>query len=148
MSQTYTPGKLLISFVNAVTMIAPYVADWNETHIFNPNWPPHARYHNGQTMSMGLFIGIITFYILYITIPSTSSTTLQLTHLTWVAVLQTLIYGSSLSGILYPGAKWMDPEFGDGSPQLYGFPIFVGLVWVGWGIERRRLRGLKQGKGM
>lgn len=28
MSQTYTPGKLLISFVNTITMIAPYIADW------------------------------------------------------------------------------------------------------------------------
>lgn len=97
---------------------------------------------------MGLFIGIITFYVLYVVIPSTPSPSTQLTHLTWIAVLHTLIYTSSLSGILYPGAAWMDPEFGDGSPQLYGFPIFVVLVWAGWGVERGRLRGSEVTKGL
>lgn len=91
---------------------------------------------------MGLFIGLITFYVLFIVLPATPSPQLQLTHLTWVLVLQTLIYASSLSGILYPGALWMDPQFGDGSPQLYGFPVIVGVAWVGWGVERGRLVGL------
>ena len=50
-----------------------------------------------------------------------------------------MMYLSSLSGILYPGALWMDPEFGDGKPQLYAFPWIVGVVWVGWGLERSRL---------
>lgn len=95
---------------------------------------------------MGLMIGIITFYVLYVTIPSTSSLSTQVLHLTWIAVLQTLIYGSSLSGILYPGAAWMDPEFGEGRPQLYAFPVLVGAVWVGWGVERGRLGRLGDGK--
>ncbi|KAF1842701.1 uncharacterized protein K460DRAFT_367660 [Cucurbitaria berberidis CBS 394.84] len=90
-------------------------------------------------MSMGLFIGLITWYTLYFLLPSIQSPLLQLAHLHWVVVLQSLIYISSLTGILYPGALWMDPQFGEGSPQLYGFPVFVGLAWVGWYIERQRL---------
>ena len=92
-------------------------------------------------MSMGLFSGLITFYVLFAILPSTPSPQQQLTHLTWVLVLQTLIYTSSLTGILYPGAGWMDPQFGDGRPQLYGFPVIVAVGWIGWGVERRRLRG-------
>jgi hypothetical protein len=92
-------------------------------------------------MSMGLFIGLITFYVLLVLNPSTPSPQQQLTHLTWALVLQTMIYVSSLSGILYPGALWMDPQFGDGSPQLYGFPVIVGVAWTGWAIERERLLG-------
>jgi hypothetical protein len=61
-------------------------------------------------------------------------------------VLQNLVYLSSLSGILYPGAGWMDPEFGEGRPQLFGFPVFVGLCWVGWWMERNRIGGGKLGK--
>lgn len=97
-------------------------------------------------MSMGLFIGLITFYVLYVHIPrpsrdasTTASSDLELVHLTWILVLQSMIYLSSLSGILYPGAGWMDPQFGEGRPQLYGFPVFVALVWVGWGVEKRRI---------
>jgi hypothetical protein len=146
-NQTFTLGKFLITLTNLITTIGPYLADWNETHIHNPTWPPHARYHNGQTMSSGLFTGLVTFYVLYILLPSTPSPTLQVSHLTWVLVLQTLFYGSSLSGILYPGAGWMDPEFGDGKPQAYGFPVLVGLAWVGWGLERRRIsRGVGSAK--
>ncbi|KAF2035975.1 hypothetical protein EK21DRAFT_53550 [Setomelanomma holmii] len=133
---TFTFGKNIISLVNLVTMIGPYLADWNETHIFNPTWPGHARYHNGQTMSMGLFIGLITFYVLYSMLPKIDSPGLYMSHLTWVLVLQTLIYGSSLSGILYPGAMWMDPQFGNGKPQLYAFPVLMLTAWFGWYVER------------
>jgi hypothetical protein len=99
-------------------------------------------------MSFGLFTGLITFYVLFVTIPATPSPKEQLTHLTWVVVLHTLIYVSSLSGILYPGAGWMDPQFGDGKPQLYGFPVLVGVAWVAWGVERERLMRERKGRNM
>lgn len=153
----FTLGNSIITLVNMVTMIGPYLADWkcvddcvllqtipsnnvscSETHIYNPKWPPHARYHNGQTMTMGLFIGLITFFTLYAIIPRSSSPQTQTIHLTWIVLLQSLIYLSSLSGILYPGAAWEDPEFGSRSPQLYAFPVLVGLCWLGWYIETRR----------
>lgn len=65
---TFTLGKSIILVVNLITLIGPFLADWkynssarrnanpwdpnlkcnSETHIYNPNWPPHARYHNGS----------------------------------------------------------------------------------------------------
>jgi hypothetical protein len=115
----------------------------SETHIHNPNWPPHARYHNGQTMSLGLFTGLISIYILHVYSPASSD--IRSANLTWIAILHTLYYGSSLSGILYPGAGWMDPEFGEESPQLYGFPVLIGLVWTGWWFESRRITAQSAG---
>jgi cobalamin synthase len=91
-------------------------------------------------MSMGLFTSLITFYILYFVLPSVSlSPQTQLIHLNWILLLQNMLYLSSLSGILYPGAGWMDPEFGEGKPQLYGALVLVMLAWVGWWVERRRV---------
>src|SRR5690349_8634904 len=57
-----TPGRILLSVVATSNAIAPYVADWNATHVLNPRWPPHARFHNGQTMSMGMGLGLSTLY--------------------------------------------------------------------------------------
>ncbi|XPS70616.1 hypothetical protein M3J09_002821 [Ascochyta lentis] len=145
---TFTLGKSILSLVNLVTLIGPFLADWNETHIYNPDWPPHARYHNGQTMTLGLFTGLITFWVLGVVVPSPSSSLeMQKVHLNWVVVLQNMMYLSSLSGILYPGAAWMDPKFGEGRPQLYLFGGLVVVVWVGWGVEMRRLRGVARGGG-
>jgi hypothetical protein len=29
------------------------LADWNRTHLFNHEWPPHARFHDAQTIALG-----------------------------------------------------------------------------------------------
>lgn len=46
-----TLGKVLISTTAAAQMVGPFVFDFNETHLYNPSWPPHAEFHNAQTMS-------------------------------------------------------------------------------------------------
>lgn len=91
-------------------------------------------------MSLGLFTGLLTCYTLFYLLPHTASTSLQQTHLNWILVLQNLVYMSSLSGILYPGAGWSDEEEG-GRPQLFVFPVLVVVTWVGWWMERGRLGG-------
>jgi len=90
---------------------------------------------------MGAFIGIITFHIILYLLPSSTSVKEQKLHLTWVLVVQNMIYLSNLSGILYPEAGWMDLQFGDGKPQLYVFPGLLVLLWSGWWVEMRRLDG-------
>jgi hypothetical protein len=52
-ARRFSPGKALISLVAVETAVGPFRYDWNETHIYNPHWPPHAKFHNGQTMSLG-----------------------------------------------------------------------------------------------
>ncbi|KAK1021021.1 hypothetical protein LTR33_018606, partial [Friedmanniomyces endolithicus] len=54
MSQSLlTPGRALITLANLLYAVGAFAADFNETHVYNPRWPPHARFHNGQTMTLG-----------------------------------------------------------------------------------------------
>jgi hypothetical protein len=39
-------GKLILTVTLVSTVIGTNVADWNRTHVFNPNWTPHARFHD------------------------------------------------------------------------------------------------------
>jgi hypothetical protein len=55
----------LLTVVALVTCFGAFAADWNETHIYNPRWSPHAKIHNGQTMSMGLALGATILYYLW-----------------------------------------------------------------------------------
>ncbi|KAF2442428.1 hypothetical protein P171DRAFT_474796 [Karstenula rhodostoma CBS 690.94] len=132
-------GSMLFSLIALFTMIGPYAADWNETHVKNPNWPPHARFHNGQTMSTGLLIGLLTLYYTH----TARAASEKKVHLNFVLVLVHLYYVPALSGILYPGALWMDPEFGNGAPQLRGFSGLLAVAWGAWWLERRKLEGLE-----
>ena len=56
----FTLGKSLIAFSTLSAGVGAFVADLNRTHLFNPSWPPHARFHDAQTMSLGAGLTIAT----------------------------------------------------------------------------------------
>jgi len=37
-------GRILLTVDSLGLLFGAIVFDWNETHIFNPRWPPHAKY--------------------------------------------------------------------------------------------------------
>ncbi|KAF6217476.1 hypothetical protein HO133_006814 [Letharia lupina] len=127
-------GRICLTVSAVVTSIGTYAADWSETHVLNPRWPPHAKFHNGQSMSLGLALGILTVYYTW------RPTAQPKDSLRTAAILASLYYVTGLSGILYPGALGVDPEFGEGFPQFWLFTAFTGLPWLGYLLESRRLR--------
>ena len=36
-------GRLLLTSVAVLTAVGGFLADWNRTHLLNPNWTPHAK---------------------------------------------------------------------------------------------------------
>ncbi|MET0134435.1 MAG: DUF6640 family protein [Kibdelosporangium sp.] len=125
-------GKVLIALSAVGTMVGSYAADWNETHIYNPTWPPHAKFHNAQTMSMGAALSLATLYHLWK--PGRSRASLE------SATIIASLYGvTQLSAVLYPGTASVDPPREDNWPQLkYTLPS-LGLVLLGYLAERRRI---------
>ena len=58
----YGFGGVLADFV------VPFTA---RMHMKNPHWPPHAKFHNGQTMLMGVFAGTLSLFCLFAVHPLT-----------------------------------------------------------------------------
>lgn len=129
-------GKTLLTLVSLTTSAGCYLADWNETHIHNTRWPPHAKFHNGQTMSMGLLLGAIC---LFYTHRPARTVELKKHFLDVVSWAGALYWVTQLSAFFYPGTLATDPEFGEGAPQLYISGVLLVLLAVGVWVERGAL---------
>ena len=111
-------AKWLVAFV-ALYGFGGFVADavvpsTSRQHLWNPAWPAHAKFHNAQTMLMGIFAGSLSLYILFACGPLTLRMFLLATAaaaMYWV----TLVLAP-----LFPGTAWYDPEFKDASRRPLG----------------------------
>jgi hypothetical protein len=56
-------GKFVLSFVLVVGAIVSTAVDWNTTHLFNPAWHPHARFHDALFL---LFLDATTLVMLWL----------------------------------------------------------------------------------
>lgn len=108
----------LITAVAIVTLIGPYAADWNETHIYNPNWAPHAKFHNAQTMLLGT---LLAFSALWYTWRPAVDIIKKTSYLNVAVLLSSLYWISQSLSILFPGTDFTDPEFGQ-IPSFIGIP--------------------------
>jgi hypothetical protein len=54
-----------VATVAVLTSCLAYVFDWNETHVYNPHWPPHAKFHNAQTLLLGPLLGTVSLFFLW-----------------------------------------------------------------------------------
>ena len=58
---------VLIAAFNFGGLIADALVSFTvKQHVRNPAWPPRAKFHNGQTMLMGLLSGSLSLAILFI----------------------------------------------------------------------------------
>ena len=126
-------GKALMTVSAVWGGVGSYVFDWNETHLFNPSWPPHARFHDAQTMSMGVALAGATAYSLW---RRTSDPEGALND---GLVAGTIFWLTQFSVALYPGTKSADPPAPDDWRQLRGAIPSLALTVAGYALERRRL---------
>lgn len=116
--------------------------------------PPHARFHNGQTMSMGALLGLSTLYFIWRPVISSVPFTKAMTKdsMFSAALIGSLYWITGLSAGLYPGAMFLDPEFigTKHDAKILGFPgqgpvfaMHALICWVGYALAVRGLGGLK-----
>jgi uncharacterized protein DUF6640 len=56
-------GKLILSFVLVVGAIVPTLNDLSSSHLFNPAWHPHARFHGALFV---LFLDAMSLVVLWL----------------------------------------------------------------------------------
>jgi hypothetical protein len=83
-------------------------------HLYNPAWPPHAKFHNGQTMLLGLALGTLALVILFSVRP------LTLPIFLIAAAVAGFYFLTMAFAPLFPGTAWIDPEFRDFVPKPFG----------------------------
>ena len=74
-------------------------------HLWNPGWRPHAKFHNGQTMLMGIFGGSLSLVILF------GSHPLTLPLFLIAAAVAGSYFVAMAVAPAFPGTGWTDPEF-------------------------------------
>lgn len=110
-------SRLVFTMIGVTLPIAAHAADMNHTHIYNPRWPPHAKFHNGQTLAMSILLGVLT--TLFAWMPSRNGQVMV-----WAAAVAASLYFISQSmAILYPNTAYSDPEFSP--PTIRGVPLAV-----------------------
>ncbi|MBX9651156.1 MAG: hypothetical protein K2X57_29310 [Xanthobacteraceae bacterium] len=110
-------GRIVMSVIAIGTVVLPFLADWNETHIYNPEWPPHAKFHNAQTMSIAVLLGIAGLAFLW---RDTDRTRVGLSA-GWVMIA--LYWVSQGLAFLFPGVAWTDPHLLQPGQSLDQFPL-------------------------
>ena len=121
----------LVAFVAFVTAIGGLMADYfipssGAQHIKNPRWPPHAKFHNAQSILMGFALGALSIGLLFQQ-PHVSESRLLLS-----ALLASIYWLCIFAAPIFPGTAFSDPEFAAVGPSPGGIPaqLFIGLVLV------------------
>ena len=115
-------SRLIFTVIGVPLPLAAHKADMNETHIYNPHWPPHAKFHNGQTLSMSLLLGGLTIFLAWW--PSDNVPGMVAA----AAGAASLYFITQSTAILYPNTAYVDPEF---KPQtVRGVPLAVVIDMV------------------
>lgn len=137
-------GRKILNVVAGATTVGGFAADWNRTHLFNPNWPPHARFHDAMTITMGALLGAGGLYALNRKGPAPDRDT------TLGALLPAVFWTSMGAAFTFPGAQGLQAEFPHLVPRVRGVWIderfasagMLGLTALGYELERRTRRGL------
>lgn len=136
-----TVGRIVHTLVALVTGVGAFVADFNATHIYNPRWPPHAKFHTGQTMSMALALALPALFFTWRRAGDARTNVLAAT------LFAGTYWWTQAAANFFPGVAWTDPELLKPGQSLTRFPpqgyldiVLLSLVLLGAWLRASGLR--------
>lgn len=129
-----TLSRVVLSVTALYGGVGAYIADWNETHISNPNWPPHAKFHNAQTMSLGAGLALTSLAVIWARGRWTGR------RLGIATAVSALYPATQLSALAYPGTALVDRPDDRRGPQGFIAAGLLALDLAAVLIDTRRRR--------
>ena len=130
-------GKIILTVALAVTLLGPAMVDFNDSHVFNPDWPPHARYHEVMLLAIGIAMSVIGLWLVW------RRSVDPTTSLRVAAAVPVVVWGSFFVPLFVPGTSV--EEFPGEVGLLLGIPLnlflaglFIVLTLVGYRLSNRR----------
>jgi hypothetical protein len=132
-------GRGLLVGVAAFTAAGGFLADWNKTHLFNPRWPPHARFHDAMTILLAALLGGSSLYLLQ------QPDAHRPRPLLWATLLPGFFWTAMAGSYAFPGAKGLKAEFPEKVKRAGGLTLGEGaasalmlsLLALGYGLARK-----------
>jgi hypothetical protein len=112
-------SRILFCFVSIYLVVGAHIADYSRSHLLDPRWPPHAKFHDGQTLMFSIFLAALTIFF------AVRKTQDKRTALIATTSFAALYWVTQAMAIVYPGTAFMDPEFNTPSAYLLGLPAQV-----------------------
>ncbi|WP_194832130.1 DUF6640 family protein [Nocardia sp. XZ_19_369] len=138
-------GRWLLSIAAVGNAVLQWYDDYNSTHIFNPAFTAHAKFHDAITISLATILGGLA--LIYLWRPGYGQE-----RLAAGALFAGVWWAGAACAFLFPGASHRDAQFAADVPHLFGMPIdlrtivpvMIAVVALGYLLERRRLRTIRR----
>lgn len=135
-------GRRILRAAAGITAVGGFAADWNRTHLFNPAWTPHAKFHDALTISVGMLLGSASLYYLGRRGGSPRD------NRRIGALLPAVFWAAMGLSFLFPGAKGLESEFPELIPRVrgvwinerFGSGFFLALIAAGYLLDRSQDR--------
>lgn len=129
-------GKLLISLAAILTAVVPFLADWNDSHLFSPQWSPHARFHGVVSVGMTTILSSVALWLLWRRSPDEDAA------VTTAAAIPIAYWGSFFLAPVVPGTAVEDPghrltRIAGVPSNLLGAGATILTAGLGWILDRR-----------
>lgn len=144
-ARRWTVDRLLLTICAIVTMVGAFWADvlgpFAAEQIFNPRWPPHAKFHDAQYICMSVLISGVALVLIWRRDPHRPAD-----RIIAGAVLASPWLGM-FGALLFPGTAMFDPEFDKPSayvaglhPQIWAATMILGVIAIAMVLAVRRNR--------
>jgi len=127
--------RALITLVALVTSLAPEIADFNATHLENPQWSAHARYHGVLLACTMVAIGTVSVALVWRPFPAGE----RRLRVALAAGLPAAVWGGFFIALAFPDASsWPDGVTHTMivAPNVLVAGVLMALAALAWWLDR------------